>query len=309
MRALTCIIAAGMLAVAASSATAVPLTAYGEAFDTLYRINLDTRQASRVGASGTYAGQIIGGISGLTTLPDGALLAVVDSRKLLIQVDPASGAATVTGDLGLAGQGSGQFDSLDLNMAAGCDDTLWLVSASANKLWTVNRTSGLATLVGATGHTITGLVAYGEQLYGAGGRGDNRFYRIDTETGAATPIGEFGPALTRWVNSVSMSFDAAGTLWAAINYVPPQNDNETPADWSDLATIDPATGRLTVLGPITGPESLRQIGMKGFTIGPAQCLGAGAPHAAPVRSPWMLALLGLLLAAAATWQVRRARHR
>ena len=71
-------------------------------------------------------------------------------------------------------------------------------------------------------------------LYGAGGRGENTFYRIDTETGAATAIGSFG-VTTRWINSVSMSFDDTGVLWAVINYVPPAPGTDTVADWSDLA--------------------------------------------------------------------------
>ena len=75
MRPLTCLIAAGMLAVATPPALAQTV-AYGEAFDTLYRVDLDTRVATRVGESGRYAGQVIGNISGLTTTPDGAMHAV-----------------------------------------------------------------------------------------------------------------------------------------------------------------------------------------------------------------------------------------
>lgn len=307
MRSLTCLMAAGLLAVASGSAAAAPL-AYGEAFDTLYRIDLQTRQAQRIGDAGSYAGQIIGAVSGLTTMSDNALVAVADGRKLLIEVAPNSGAADVLGDLGLSGQGVGQFDALDLNMTANCDDTLWLVSANTQKLWTVDPLSGATTLVGNTAHTITGLVSYGDRLYGAGGLGDNRFYSINTATGVATPIGNFGPAVTHWVNSVSMGFDENGILWAVLNYVPPESDNDTPVDWSDLATIDPATGRVTVLGPITGPEALRQIGMRGFTVGPAQCgNGAGVPQVAPIGSPWALLLLGVLLAAAVAWHLRAMR--
>jgi len=305
MRLLTCIIAAGMFAVAAIPAGAATV-AYGEAFDTLYRVDLTTHEATKVGAAGRYAGQIIGNISGLTTTADGALYAAAGGFKLLIGIDPESGQATVIGDLGLNGQGDpGRNDALDLNMAAGCSDTLWLSSAVANKLWTVDRATGAARLVGSTGHALTGIVARGEQLYGAGGKGDNTFYSVDPSTGAATAIGTFGSGVTRWVNSISMSFDEAGTLWAVINYVPPEHDTDIPADWSDLATIDPTTGKVHVLGPITGPDSLKQIGMKGFTTGPAPCGGIQPPSPAPVDSPWMLALLAALLALVASTQ----RHR
>ena len=61
------------------------------------------------------------------------------------------------------------------------------------------------------------------------------------------------------------------------------------------------TGAVTVLGPITGPERLRQIGMHGFAIGPAPCPspdgGPGTtPATLPVGHPIALLLLGLFLA-------------
>jgi len=300
MRPLICAIAAGMLAAAAFSANAATL-AYGEAFDTLYKIDLDTRQATTVGRAGTYAGQTIGNISGLTTLRDGSRYAVWGGYKQLLRIDPASGVATVVGSLGLAGQGSGQFDPLDLGMTADCDGTLWLSSGILQQVWTVDPATGATTLVGSTGKPIAGLVANADGLYGSGSRGDHGFYRIDRKTGAATLIGDFGSAASSVLNSVSMGFDAGGTLWAVLNYVPPNSGSVVP-DWSDLATIDPATGAMTVLGPIAGPDALRQVGMKGFTTGPTQCSrrpDASGPVAAPVDATWALTLLGLLLCAGA----------
>jgi hypothetical protein len=305
MRPLTCLIAAGFLAVACHRADAAT-AAYGEAFDTLYRIDLGTREASRVGAAGRYSGQIIGNISGLSQSADGRLYAAAGGFKLLIEIDPETGVASVIGDLGLAGQGDpNRNDALDLNMAAGCNGTLWLSSGVANKIWSVDASSGATTPVGSTGHALTGIVARGGQLFGAGGKGDNTFYRIDPQTGAATAIGAFGSEVTRWVNSVSMSFDTSGTLWAVINYVPPENDTQTPPDWSDLATINPATGRVHMVGPITGPDALRQVGMKGFTVGPPPCTAGSLPIGAPIDSPWMLALLAAGLASIAAAVRRR----
>jgi len=296
MRPLTCLIAAGLFAVACQQADAATV-AYGEAFDTLYRIDLDTRTASRVGAAGRYAGQIIGNISGLSQTEDGRLYAAAGGFKLLIEVDPETGTAEVVGDLGLGGQGDpARNDALDLNMAAGCNGTLWLTSGVAGKLWTVDPATGAATLVGDTGPALSGIVARGGQLFGAAGKGDNTFYRINPATGAATAVGAFGPEVKRWVNSISMGFDVDGTLWAVLNYVPPENDHETPADWSDLATINPATGRVHVIGPITGPSALKQVGMKGFTVGPPACTAGSAAIGAPVDAPWMLVLLAALLA-------------
>ena len=306
MRTLACLAAAGMLALSASGARAETI-AYGEAFDTLYRFGLDSHVAVEVGPAGYFGGQLIGNISGLSFSIDEDLFAVAGGMNVLTRINPLSGGASVVGTLGLAGQGDPQRnDALDLSMTFGCDDTLWLVSAYAGKLWTVDQQSGATTLVGETGRTITGLVARGNALYGAGGKGDNNLYRVSTRTGEARLIGSYGPAASGWINSVSMSFDEDGTLWAVLNYVPPAPGETLVPDWSDLATIDPNTGEMTVVGPITGPEALRQVGMKGFAIGPPRCVAGATPIAnAPIGTPPWLMLLGVVLIAAAGATLRR----
>jgi len=310
MRTLACLTAAGMLALSASGARAETF-AYGEAFDTLYRFGLDSHVAVEVGPAGYFGGQLIGNISGLSFSNEDQLFAVAGGMNALTRIDPTNGSATVVGTLGLAGQGDPQRnDALDLNMTFGCDDTLWLVSSYAGKLWKVDPATGTSTLVGETGHTITGLVARGNALYGAGGKGDNNLYRVSTQTGEARLIGSYGDAASGWINSVSMSFDDAGTLWAVLNYVPPAPGSTLVPDWSDLATIDPNTGEVTVIGPITGPEALREVGMKGFAIGPPRCVAGATPVAnAPVGTPpWLLLLGVVLVAAAGTTLRRRATH-
>lgn len=306
MRPLTCLIAAGLFAVACHRADAATV-AYGEAFDTLYRIDLDNRVASTIGSAGFFGSRRIGNISGLSPTADGSVYAVSGSLKSLVRIDVSSGTASVVGSIGLDDLGNGQFDALDLGMTAACDGGLWLSSGTLKQLLRVDPGSGETTAVGPTGHALTGIVARGEQLFGAGGKGDNTFYRIDPSTGAAIAIGPFGSEVRRWVNSVSMGFDADGTLWAVLNYVPPEHDSDTPADWSDLATINPANGHVHVIGPITGPQSLKQVGMKGFSVGPPLCTAGTPVFGAPVDSPWMLGLLGALLALAAARAGRSAR--
>lgn len=298
MRASTCYIAAGLLAVAAISPARSASLAYGAAYDTLYRIDLDQRAASEIGVAGRYANQTIANLSGLTTTPDGTLLALAGTTKSLVRIDPDTGVATPIGALRING-GSGQFDALDLGMTSSCQGTLYLTSGVLHTLYTLDPSSGAASPVGDTGVAISGLAERGGVLYGAGAKGDNTLYRIDPETGATKAIGSYGGEATTWINSVSLGFDANGTLWAALNYVPPQPGSTTVPDWADLATIDPRTGTLHMVGPITGPESLRQFGMKGFTVGPTPCIAAGAPQPAPVNSPWALLLLGIGLAAVA----------
>ncbi|MEO7430742.1 MAG: hypothetical protein ABIR62_01585 [Dokdonella sp.] len=304
MRSLFRLIAAGMLVCSAFPGNAATV-AYGESFDTLYRIDLATREATSIGTAGTFSGQNIANISGLTAATNGSLYAVAGGFKLLLEVDPVAGLGAVIGSLGLSGQGSGQFDALDLGMTSDCDGNFWLVSGVLKQLWKVDPRTGATTRVGDTGFAISGLVARGGVLYGSGSRADHGFYRINETTGAATLVGNFGAGAPSILNSVSMSFDADGTLWAVLNYVPPTNGDVVP-DWSDLAKIDPTTGAMTVVGPITGPAALRQAGMKGFVISPLQCLGGSvSPQPAPIGSPWALGLLGLLVGAAGLRRSRR----
>src|SRR5215475_4781924 len=167
MRTLACLVAAGMSALFASGANA-QATAYAEAFDTLYSVNLTSHTATPIGPAGSYAGQLIGNLSGLSYSSNGSLYAVAGGLNDLVQINPTSGAATVLGAFGLSGQGDPQRnDALDLSMTFGCDGTLWLASAYANKLWTVNPSNGATTPVGNLGHTITGIVAHGNILFGA----------------------------------------------------------------------------------------------------------------------------------------------
>lgn len=306
MRTLACLVAAGMSALFALGAHA-QTTAYAEAFDTLYRVDLTHETATAIGHAGSYGGQVIGNISGLSYAPDGTLYAAAGGMNALISIDPDNGQATVVGSFGLSGQGDpAHNDALDLSMTFACDGTLWLASAYAGKIWTVDPATGATTLVGSTGHVITGLIAIGHGLFGAGGRGDDTFYRINTTNGAATAVGSYGRAATAWINSISMSYGSDGRLWAVLNYVPPAPGSDTVPDWSDLATIDASSGTMTILGPITGPASLRQVGVKGFAIGPPSCIaGSPAVLAAPANSPPWLALLGVVLALVAARTLRR----
>ncbi len=98
MRTLACLVAAGMLALSASVAGAAT-AAYGEAFDTLYRIDLAGHTATEVGRAGSYGGQPIANISGLSYSLDETLYAVAGGMNALARIDAGSGAATIVGSL------------------------------------------------------------------------------------------------------------------------------------------------------------------------------------------------------------------
>lgn len=258
-------------------------TAFGVAFTDLYRINLDTRIASFVGLSGFSNGQLIGQIRGLNLLPNGDLIAVSGNLRALLRINKTTGAATVTGNLNLGG--TGQFGTaLDLSMTVGCDGNYWLASAVTGQLWRVNPATAQPTLIGSMGHKITGVVAYGNTLYGAGGQGDTGFYRINMETAETSMVGNYGPALP-WVNVVALSFDEAGTLYASLSYNPGPPGSSVLVDWSDLATINTSTGAVTNLGNITGPSALRRQSMNAFVVAPTQCPVVVPPPPPPPPEP------------------------
>ncbi|MEO8011011.1 MAG: hypothetical protein ABI650_05150 [Dokdonella sp.] len=290
MRSLACLVVAALLCVASISEARAQTIAYGIAFDEVFRVNLDTRRATLVGATGSYAGRTIGQLSGLTYSPQGELFAASGTLGALVKINPGNGAATFIGSFGLSGQGSGQFETLDLSMTYGCDGQLWMTSAINANLWRVNPQTGATTLVGNTGRLLSGLAIRNARLYATGIGSDQALYTIDTATAQATPIGGLGLSAP-WVEP---DFGADGTLWATLSYNPPQN-----REWSDLARIDVNTGMATNLGPITGPESLRFFSMRGLAVAANSCQplpGGGTPVVAatlPVQSPWALLLLAL----------------
>ena len=185
-------------------------------------------------------------------------------------------------------------------------------------LYRVDLPTRTATPIGPAGSSggqvignISGLTFDPDGNLFAVAGGMNALIRIDPSSGHATVVGSFGltgqgdPSRNDALD-LSMTFACDGTLWAVLNYVPPQPGSDTVPDWSDLARIDPASGTMMILGPITGPSSLSQVGMKGFAMGPPTCVtGSPAVFAAPVNSPPWLAMLGIVLALVAVRALRR----
>ena len=304
MRMRACLIAA-MLSIAPLSLVQAEPVGYGVAYDELYRVDLGTRQATFVGIAGDYAGTPLAALTGLSFGPGNELYAIAGNRKALVRINSANGAATFVGDFGLAGQGQGQFDALDLSMTYGCDGSFWMTSAIKRDLWRVNAQTATITLVGSTGRQISGLAMRNGVLYGTGIGADQGLYTIDTQTAAANRISTLADTIP-WIDP---SFGADGTLWATFSYNPPYN-----REWSDLARFDTTTGTATNLGPITGPDRLRYFSMKGLAVAPTSCTpqdpggGPATPAPLPVRSDWALALLALALLVVGSGRMRRRRH-
>jgi hypothetical protein len=298
-------IAALVFVVALAPARAADTLAYSESFDTLFRVDLTTHTATKIGQATPPGVTRLANIEGLTLTPGGTLYGVSDTNgaKTLLSIDPKTGLGTVVGTLNLTGgDTSGQ---LDLGMAATCDGKLWL-SSGTGLFWQVDPSTAASTFVGNLGAKVTGLAARGNRVYGAGSQGNNNFYTINTSTGAAALVGAYGSS--NYITTTSPGLDAGGRLWAVLNYVPPPQGQNTFPEWSDLAQIDPVTGALTNTGPITGDADFQTNfygSLKGLAIASSCTAAVTATSQLPTLSWPALALLILLMAGFAAVQFSR----
>lgn len=121
---------------------------------------------------------------------------------------------------------------------------LYGTDARGGNLLAIDQTTGAATVVGNMAIGVVPALATDPAtgiVYAATGGGNPRLYAVDPATGSATFIGNTGLGFAA---VAGMDFSADGTLYAAVNLV---GDGGTGAD--HLATIDPATGLATIIGP------------------------------------------------------------
>lgn len=296
---------AAALVLFAASAAAQPL-GYGAGFNELYRLDLATGQATKIGPIG------FNDVEGLAISPSGVLYGVADASMLingqpsattdfLFHIDTGTGAGTLIGQLpGL--QGLGPTGNLDFGLAFTCDGRLWLAAETTGDLWEVNPATAALRAVGNTGATLSGLAGRGNQLYGVSVDPQPRLYRIDPATGQALAVGPLN--VGGQVRNAGLDFDAAGVLWATLD--------SADLDPSRVVRVDLQSGQGTVIGNVT----LADIGFKGLAIAsPAGCAGGGGtgtggvpPSPTVVPGPGTPALL-LLIGLAGAFGVGRIRRR
>ena len=291
-------------------------TAYVSAWDTLYRLDLATGQASRIGN-----GIGFNDVEGLAISPQGILYGVADGTvgsgseltDFLVRIDTTTGVGTLVGAMpGLSGQGPN--NQLDYGLAFTCDGKLWASSDTTGLLWEVDPSNATVREVGNTGAPLSGLGGRGNQLYGIGvqnGFGDRAqqaLYRIDPSNARASRIGSLDMNLT--LSSSGADFDTSGTLWATLDSQPP--DVDVP---SRLARIDLETGQAQVVASISGIT--HNVSVRGMAIAPpAGCGdsnngggigGPGGLAAHPVPGPGVPALVvfGLVALGFARRSLRR----
>jgi hypothetical protein len=149
------------------------------------------------------------------------------------------------------------------------DGTLFGFSRSAKALVAIDKTTGAGTVVGPSGISNpfgNGLASNAAGiLYLAPTGDDGELYTVDRSTGAATPVatldGTNGDAFG------ALAFDAAGTLFGALNHF----SSVTPPD---LVTIDTASGAIGVRGPsakqldaiVFAPKPARTVDLRKKTL-------------------------------------------
>jgi len=173
--------------------------------------------------------------------PGGTLYAIRDSDNYLVTIDTVTLEFNVIGSTGV---GSGDFGDLAYNSDTGT--MYWVAGRGNNNLYTVDLSTGVATLVGS--HGIHDLFTAGYDsstgtLYGQSTSGD--VYQISMVDGSATPIGRNGvypggydyiPDTDQLILLEAGGGDifeidrttGAATLLAAGDFV---NDNDIAYDW------------------------------------------------------------------------------
>jgi len=280
--------------------------------DALYRINLATGAATRIGYIGFRD------IDGLAFHPDGVLYGAADgsadaggTSDVLVRINPETGSGSFVAPFaGLAGQGPGQGGQLDNGLAVTCDGQMWMSSDTLGHLWRVDRATGAVQRVLTGGPPISGLAARGQVLFGVSVDPDPALYRFDTSTSQLTRVGPL--AVSDRIFDAGLDFDADGRLWATLDYLVPPEGLPRP-NLNDLVQIDPETGALLSSTPITGAGSgLSRVQLEGFAIAPPACASGGTPPSFPpvqvdASGTTSLALLAVLLALIGLFGLRRAR--
>ncbi|MEE9293297.1 MAG: hypothetical protein V3U83_10245, partial [Acidobacteriota bacterium] len=156
---------------------------------------------------------------------------------------------------------------------ASCVAALYGTDDVGQNLYTIDPTTGSAALVGNMGIHASALASdpVSGGLYAGTDFGLADLYKVDPATGEPTLIGDVGMGI---VGVRGMSFDDAGTLYAAVDAIA---DGGTGGD--SLAIINTATGVGVVVGPFGGNVGLLggPDGIEGISFDPSGLLyGASA---------------------------------
>ncbi len=245
----------------------------------LYSIDMATGVATEIGATGFSK------IEGLAMNDAGELYGVNPPTAQLVKCSVTTGACTAVGRL--AGLPAVQANA---GLSFTTNGALYLAMNAV--IYRVDSASGGVLSLGVTGPALSGLAGVtpsatcASGLFGMGGNTDKgKFFCINTTTGAATLLGNLS------LSPLDVGLDgdpATGLVWGVSNNDPGQVFAITPGT---LAISNVNT--VTVAGKaIGGFESLAISRTSPAEVVPTE----GQPVTVPTVSPWMLALLSMMLA-------------
>ena len=139
----------------------------------LYRIDINMRVATLIGSTG------LANVIGLAVAIDGTIYTINESPSAqLWKLNPTTGAATPVGPTGL----SIHEGDMTIHPRTG---PLYVAIGSPERLYTVDKRTGAATLVGNTEHDVSGLTFVENTLYGLALRdqGPDLLVQIDATRG------------------------------------------------------------------------------------------------------------------------------
>ncbi|MGJ8663289.1 MAG: hypothetical protein ACSHWU_06550 [Marinicella sp.] len=253
--------------------------------DHLVQINLETGEYQSMGQ---IADPYIA-LEGLAISANGTLYGADDNTKTLVQINPAEGLAFPVANAN-QNLGFGSIpESYDFGMSFSCDNNLYMVVKHTQELFEVNAVTGVANLIGNTGHNFTSLASWGNELF-AIASGDFNLYKVNSKTAQSTLVGSLGDlGGDIELAGSGMSFDESGDLWMVVNLRLSDPLDPFP---SRVFKIDTETGQAQLISEtLVGVESLAITGPGGCFAGPG-----GFPVPIPVAN-WVgkLTLLLLLL--------------
>lgn len=223
------------------------------------------------------------GIEGMAISANDVIYGADDNTKTLVQIDLSDGRALPVAN---ANQNFGfgrSTDSHDYGMTFACDGNLYLVVKSNQSLYRVNQETGVATLIGETGHKFTSLASWDNRLF-AVASGDFNLYEINAETAAATKVGSLGDlGGDIELYGSGMSFDGEGQLWLIVNLRLSDPLNPFP---SRIFKVNPETGAAEFVS-----ETL--VGVESLAISNGSGCSRGTPVVAqvPINNRWLLLFL------------------
>ncbi len=199
----------------------------------LYRIDINTRVATLIGPTG------LANLIGLAVDSDGTIYTINESSSAqLWKLNPTTGAATLVGSIGLGIQEG----DMTIDPRTG---KVYVAIGSPEKIYTVDKATGKAHLVGNTEGDVSGITFAGNALYGLALRGNepDLLVQIETPSGVAKIIGETG---TNFGVFAAMAYDpASGMVYVAGPSTKWGNDNK-------LYRVDLKTGAATFIGDLVG---------------------------------------------------------